>query len=55
MTGVPDALREAAHPFFFSLAQAPHDERYAPALVDAAWRLAWALDKSGACVFPGSC
>lgn len=38
MTGVVEALAllVAAQPFFFSLAQAPQEERYAPARVDAA-------------------
>lgn len=42
-TGVLGAL----HPFLFSLAQVPQDEKYAPARVLAACIFACALERSG--------
>lgn len=46
--GVADGDRAAAQPFFFSVAQAPHEDRYAPARVEAACMFACAFDESRA-------
>jgi hypothetical protein len=40
------------HPLRFSLAHVPQEEKYAPADLDAAERLAWAWERSGAGGFP---
>jgi hypothetical protein len=40
------------HPLRFSLAHVPQEEKYAPALLDAACRFAWACERSGPCGFP---
>lgn len=50
--GVDDGVL-LPQPLRFSLAHVPHEEKYAPADLEAALRLAWAWERSGACALPG--